>query len=159
MTQCVIIDGYSLGLRDIEAVTLDPSIRAEMASEVRQRVFAAREFIEAKVSAGERVYGVTMGFGRLADVAIAPEERVALEHNLVRSHASGMGNPFSAEVVRAIIVLRANALASGVSGCRVDVIDALLGLLNAGIHPRVFTDHAAAGRVESGLRRLRFDAG
>ena len=113
MTQRVIIDGYSLGLRDIEAVALDPSIRVEMAPEARQRVSASRDFIEAKVSAGERVYGVTTGFGRLADVAIAPEERGALQHNLVRSHASGMGDPFPSEVVRAIILLRANALARG----------------------------------------------
>lgn len=137
MTQRVVIDGYSLGLGDIEAVALDPSIHVEMAAEARQRVSSSRDFIEAKVRAGERVYGVTTGFGRLADVAIAPDERAALQHNLVRSHASGMGDPFPAEVVRAIMLLRANALARGVSGCRVDVIDALLGLLNAGIHPRV----------------------
>ena len=137
MTRVVTIDGRSLSLEEIEAVAHDRSIRVEMSDEAAERVSASRDFIESKVRSGERVYGVTTGFGRLADVAIAPEQRTALQHNLVRSHASGMGDPFPSEVVRSIILLRANALARGVSGCREEVVHALLGLLNAGIHPRV----------------------
>lgn len=137
MTRVVTIDGESLTLHEIEAVARDPSIRVELSDSARRRVAASRAFIESKVSSGERVYGVTTGFGRLADVAIAPEERTTLQHNLVRSHASGMGEAFPSDVVRSVILLRANALARGVSGCRERVVDALLGLLNAGIHPRV----------------------
>jgi histidine ammonia-lyase len=83
------------------------------------------------------VYGVTTGFGRLADVAIPPEDRTALQHNLVRSHASGVGAPMDRTAVRALMLLRANALARGHSGCRVVLVERLLALLNAGIHPRV----------------------
>lgn len=137
MSRRVMIDGRSLSLEDVEAVARDPSVRVELSDEARARIMKSRDFIEAKVGAGERVYGVTTGFGRLADVAIEPGERTALQHNLVRSHASGMGDPLSRASVRAIIVLRANALARGVSGCRVCVVEALIGLLNAGIHPRV----------------------
>ena len=137
MSPTIMIDGHSLSLHEVEAVARDMSLHVVIAPDARDRVTVAREFIEAKAATGERVYGVTTGFGRLADVAIAPHERTTLHHNLVRSHASGMGEPFPREVVRTIILLRANALARGVSGCRVDVIEALLGLLNAGIHPRV----------------------
>lgn len=137
MTDLVSIDGRSLSLEDVERVAVDTGVRVRLSDEARERVIASREVIERKVAAGERVYGVTTGFGRLADVAIAPEERKALQRNLVRSHASGMGDPLPREVVRTIMLLRANALARGVSGCRPDVIEALLALLDAGIHPRV----------------------
>lgn len=137
MTRLVSLDGHGLTLEEIEAVARETAIRVVLSDEARERVRASREVIESKVRAGERVYGVTTGFGRLADVAIAPDERTALQHNLVRSHASGMGAPLPRETVRSIMLLRANALARGVSGCRDVVIDALLALLNAGIHPVV----------------------
>jgi histidine ammonia-lyase len=137
MTIPLFLDGRSLTLEDVEAVALGRAPCVGLAPDARSAVAASRAFIEAKVARGERVYGVTTGFGRLADVVIAPEERTQLQHNLVRSHASGMGEPLDAPAVRAIMLLRANALARGHSGCRVEVVERLLELLNHRIHPLV----------------------
>lgn len=133
----VVVDGLTLALEDVERVARNPATRVTLDGSARARVEESRTFIEEKVASGERVYGVTTGFGRLAEVVIAPEERTDLQHNLVRSHASGMGEPLDRAAVRAIMVLRANALARGYSGCRVAVVERLLDLLNHGIHPRV----------------------
>ena len=133
----VVLDGLTLTLEDVERVALDLSVRVRLSDEAAERMVASRNFIEELVDAGEPVYGVTTGFGRLADVAVAPDEREALQRNLVRSHASGVGSPMDRASVRALMLLRANALARGNSGCRVLVVEQLLELLNAGIHPRV----------------------
>jgi histidine ammonia-lyase len=133
----VVLDGRTLSLEDVERVAVDPSVRVSLAAEARARIGASRALIEQQVGSGERVYGVTTGFGRLANVMIPPERRTELQHNLVRSHASGMGDPLSAPEVRALMLLRANALARGYSGCRVAVVERLVALLNHGIHPRV----------------------
>ncbi len=131
------LDGRTLALEDVLRVADDPELRVALDANAIERMRASRAFIEERVLSGEPVYGVTTGFGRLADVTIAPDERTALQHNLVRSHASGMGTPLSRRAVRAIMLLRSNALARGSSGCRVEVVERLLTLLNAGIHPRV----------------------
>ena len=133
----VVLDGLSLRLEDVERVALDPSIRVRLSDEAAERMLASQKFIEELVDAGGPVYGVTTGFGRLADIAVAPDEREALQRNLVRSHASGVGSPMDRASVRTLMLLRANALARGNSGCRVLVVEQLLELLNAGIHPRV----------------------
>ncbi|MDP2958396.1 MAG: histidine ammonia-lyase [Longimicrobiales bacterium] len=137
MSARVLLDGHSLSLQAVETVSRDLSVQVGLSDTARTAVAASRAFIVAKVAKGERVYGVTTGFGRLADVVIAPEERAALQHNLVRSHASGVGEPLDAAAVRAIVLLRANALARGCSGCRVELVERLLDLLNHGVHPRV----------------------
>ena len=131
------LDGRSLRLEDIENVAFGADIVVQLDEDAKVRMRESRALIEELVLAGEPVYGVTTGFGRLADVTIAPENREALQHNLVRSHASGMGDPLDSSAVRALMLLRANALSRGHSGCRVEVVELLLGLLNAGIHPRV----------------------
>lgn len=133
----VRVDGRSLTLEQVHRVATDLATSVALEDHARQRIGASRAFIESKVASGERVYGVTTGFGRLADVTIAEEERTALQHNLVRSHASGVGAPLDRAEVRALMLLRANALALGVSGCRVDVVERILDFLNHGIHPRV----------------------
>ena len=133
----MLLDGLTLRLEDVERAARDLDTRVDVAPQAEQRMRRSRDFIEERVATGEPVYGVTTGFGRLAEVTIAPDQRAALQHNLVRSHASGMGDPLDRTAVRAIMLLRANALARGHSGCRVEVVRALLGLLNAGIHPRV----------------------
>jgi histidine ammonia-lyase len=137
MSAPVRLDGRGLTLEQIEGVARDPHIRVELSDDARTRVEASRAFIEAKVASGERVYGVTTGFGRLAEVVIEPDQRTELQHNLVRSHAAGVGDPLDRPAVRALMLLRANALARGNSGCRVEVVERLLALLNHGIHPRV----------------------
>ncbi|MGI8871689.1 MAG: histidine ammonia-lyase [Candidatus Limnocylindria bacterium] len=106
-----------------------------VAEEARTRMRASRLTIERLVADGATVYGVTTGFGDLADVRIEPDHSVALQRNLVRSHAAGVGPPLPPDVVRAMLLLRANTLAVGLSGVRTSVADQLCALLNARIHP------------------------
>src|SRR5690606_15047314 len=113
----------------VPAPRLDPAARAEMAR--------ARAVVERAVAGGASVYGVTTGFGRLADRVVSPAERADLQHNLVRSHAAGVGRRLDAPAVRALMLLRANALARGRSGCRPELVERLLALLARGIHPVV----------------------
>ena len=96
---------------------------------------ASRAVIERLVAQGETVYGVTTGFGDLANVRIEPDQVLALQRNLVRSHTAGVGEPLPVDVVRAMLLLRANALAIGLSGVRPDLAELLCGMLNAGVHP------------------------
>jgi histidine ammonia-lyase len=109
----------------------------ELAPDAAERMRASRGVIERLVDEGAIVYGVTTGFGDLANVRIEPARTAELQVNLVRSHAAGVGEPLPDEVVRAMLVLRANALAVGMSGVRVEVVELLAALLNAAIHPVV----------------------
>ena len=95
--------------------------------DARARIVASREYIERLVAEGRTVYGVTTGFGKLANVRIAPADVQQLQRNLVRSHAMGVGEPLSQEVVRAMLLLRAQSLSLGYSGIRVEVIELLIG--------------------------------
>jgi histidine ammonia-lyase len=130
------LTGHDLSLEALEAAAVD-RVPVSLAESSRSGVRRARDFIEELLARGERIYGVTTGFGRLADVVISPEEQGQLQRNLVRSHASGVGEPMGTEEVRAIMILRANALARGNSGCREEVIDLMLTLLNQAVHPLV----------------------
>jgi histidine ammonia-lyase len=100
-------------------------------------VAAARAVSRGAADRGERIYGVTTGFGDLASVSIRPEDTGRLQENLLVSHAAGVGPAFPVEVVRAMLLLRANTLALGHSGCRPLVVDRLLAFLAAGLHPVV----------------------
>jgi histidine ammonia-lyase len=115
--------------RGRRAVELDPA--------AADRMRASRSVIDRLVAEGATVYGVTTGFGDLADVRIEPSQTIDLQRNLVRSHAAGVGDPLDDEVVRAMLLLRANALAVGMSGVRVEVVELLLGMLNRAVHPVV----------------------
>jgi histidine ammonia-lyase len=101
----------------------------------RQRAAAARAFLEEQV--GDHTYGVNTGFGRFVSQSIPPEQAADLQLRLLRSHACGVGDPYPDEVVRAAMLLRANALAKGFSGVRVETIELLLDVLRAGIVPHV----------------------
>jgi histidine ammonia-lyase len=133
----VEITGATLTPEDVWRVAHDPGVRVALSPLARQAVERARSVVEAAVERGDRIYGVTTGFGRLAEVVISPGERRNLQANLVRSHASGVGEALPEEVVRAILLLRANALARGHSGCRPEVVERLVDLLNRGLHPVV----------------------
>lgn len=130
----VILDGRSLTLEDLELVARHGA-RATLDGEARTRVAERRRGIEERIAGGEIIYGVNTGFGRLADVHIPPDQLAQLQRNLLRSHACGVGEPFAEDVVRAIMLLRANVLAGGYAGVRPEVVDSLLDLLNAGVHP------------------------
>ena len=132
----ITIDGHSLTLGQVEAVALD-RVPVRLGDEAGGRVRTSRALLEGLVEGGGPVYGVNTGFGRLADVRIPRDEQRALQRNMVRSHAAGVGAPLPAGEVRAIMVLRANTLARGHSGCRPVVVERLIELLNEGVHPLV----------------------
>jgi histidine ammonia-lyase len=130
----VILDGQSLTLAEIEAVSLAVCPVA-VAPTALARMAASRDLIERILAAGETVYGVNTGFGKLSDVRIPPEKLAQLQFNLVRSHAGGVGQPLSEAESRAMLLLRANVLAKGFSGCRPALVELLVAMLNAGVHP------------------------
>jgi histidine ammonia-lyase len=130
----VILDGQSLTLAEIEAVSV-ANARVEIAPGARARMAASRATVEEILAAGQTVYGVNTGFGKLSDVRIPPESLAQLQTNLVRSHSAGVGNPLSEAESRAMLLLRANVLAKGFSGNRPELVDLLVGMLNAGVHP------------------------
>jgi histidine ammonia-lyase len=135
MAEQLEIDGWSLTLADIERVagTASPAVR--LAAGARAQVEASRAVVDRAISQKRVVYGITTGFGALADIVIPPHRIRELQSNLIRSHAAGVGAPLPAAEVRATLLLRANVLAAGCSGVRPSVIELLLALLNERIHP------------------------
>src|SRR6185369_9758270 len=99
------------------------------------RIRASRAVVDEICKSGVPTYGINTGFGRLSDVHVPPEGLRALQLNLVRSHACGVGPLLSDPEVRAMMLLRANVLAVGHSGARLEVVQTVLDMLNAGIHP------------------------
>ena len=136
MTDIVVLTGADLTVSDVEAVAREGATVA-LDDDARARMQEARDVIESLVAEGAVVYGVTTGFGDLASTVIDPSQAGQLQQNLLMSHAAGVGAPFPQEVVRAMLLLRANTLALGHSGCRPLLVDRLLAFLAAGIHPVV----------------------
>lgn len=112
-------------------------IPVKLAGEALRKIRGSRALVERLVAGNETVYGLTTGFGKLANIRIAPHDLQALQRNLLLSHAFGVGDPLSTEVVRAMLLLRAQSLALGFSGVRPEVIELLLACLNCGVHPYV----------------------
>lgn len=125
-----------LQMRDVVDVARD-GYGVSLSEEAAQRMRKARAIVEDHMRGGKPVYGLNTGFGALAGVAVPDERNVALQHNLVRSHAAGAGDSLPDEVVRAMMLIRAKNLASGYSGVRPEVAEALLALLNCGAIPVV----------------------
>ncbi|MBI3747889.1 MAG: histidine ammonia-lyase [Chloroflexi bacterium] len=123
-------------ITDVEAVARRGA-RAMLDPSARDRMQEARDLVEALVASGAVVYGVTTGFGDLANISIPAADSERLQENVLMSHAAGVGPPFPREVVRAMLLLRANTLSLGHSGCRPLLVDRLLAFLEAGIHPVV----------------------
>jgi histidine ammonia-lyase len=130
----LVLNGSALTLSEIESVAVHYR-RVAMAQEALVRVAQSRQVIEAILETGQTVYGVNTGFGKLADVRIPAEHLVRLQTNLVRSHACGLGEPLSEPESRAMLLLRANVLAKGFSGIRVELLELLAAMLNSGVHP------------------------
>jgi histidine ammonia-lyase len=132
----VFLDGASLTLDALVAVSRRDA-RVALTPEARARVHAARAVVERRAERDEPAYGINTGFGSLSDVRIPRESLAQLQVNLVRSHAAGVGDPLPVDAVRATMLLRANVLAKGYSGIRVETLERLLDLLNARVHPRI----------------------
>jgi histidine ammonia-lyase len=130
----VVLDGRPLTLAEIEAVSL-AARSVSISSAALDRVAAGRALIERILAAGETVYGVNTGFGKLSDVRIPADKLMQLQTNLVRSHSCGVGQPLAEPEVRAMLLLRANVLAKGFSGVRPALLELLVAMLDAGVHP------------------------
>jgi histidine ammonia-lyase len=127
--------GEALTLADVAAVATGADVM--FPSEARDRVASARGVVEAAVDSGEVVYGVTTGFGALANVRVDPGRASELQHGIVRSHATAVGPHLSVEEARAMLLLRAHVLALGHSGVRPELIDLMVSMLNVGVIPAV----------------------
>ncbi|NLW20435.1 MAG: histidine ammonia-lyase [Clostridiales bacterium] len=134
MTSGIMIDGHSLTLGQVVQVArgLAPVTIAPQALEAMQ---ASRERVEAIVQKDQPVYGINTGFGSLSTVSISADEANLLQNNLIISHAVGVGSPLPQDVVRGMLLLRANALCQGYSGIRPQLVQTLVDMLNAGVHP------------------------
>ncbi|MCC7126039.1 MAG: histidine ammonia-lyase [Acidobacteria bacterium] len=132
----ILLDGTTLTLEQLVAIA-DRQVDVGLADDARARVIASRRVVDAMASGDAAVYGINTGFGNFAETRIDKADLAALQVNLVRSHAAGVDDPLPPRAVRAMMVLRANVLAKGFSGIRVETLEALLALLNDGIHPRV----------------------
>src|ERR671918_1906656 len=118
--------------------------RVALGEEARERVRSSRGRVEIMIEGALPVYGVTTGFGALANTRITAEKRLELQHSLLRSHAAGMGPFVEPEVVRAMMVIRAHTLAMGFSGVSVELVEALVAMLNEGVIPAV-PEHGSLG--------------
>jgi histidine ammonia-lyase len=132
----VLLDGDTLTLEEVQAVALERA-RAELSPGARERVRRSRALVEARLEDGEPHYGINTGFGTLAEVRIDRADLERLQRNLVLSHAAGVGAPLPLGEARALMLLRANVLAKGVSGIREETLDLLLALLERGVVPVV----------------------
>ena len=132
----VLLDGDTLTLDEVVLIARGGA-RAQLSPAARDRVRRARAVVEAHLEDGRAHYGINTGFGTLAEVRIAREDLGRLQRNLVLSHAAGVGAPLPAAEARALMLLRANVLAKGVSGIREETLDLLLALLDRGVLPVV----------------------
>jgi histidine ammonia-lyase len=130
----IAIDGERLTVDDLYRLVLDGA-EGEIPGAARERMDSSRAVVERLVEAGTAVYGVNTGFGKMASTRISREEIHQLQYNLVRSHACGVGAPLSEHATRAMLALRANAIAKGFSGVRPIVAQTLVAMLNRGVHP------------------------
>ena len=130
----IFIDGNNLTLEEfVEVARMGKEI--ELSQEAIAKVEKARALVDKLVDENKVVYGITTGFGKFSDVVITGEETKTLQRNLIISHACGVGNPLEEEVVRGIMLLRANALSKGFSGIRLSTLNTLVEMLNKKVHP------------------------
>ena len=130
----VVLTGNDLTFAQLYAVGLERA-RVSLSPDAISRMKASRAVDDKLVAEGQTAYGINTGFGKLASVRINSEQVRQLQINLVRSHACGVGSPLSEAETRSMILLRANALAKGLSGVRPVVVETLCAMLNAGVHP------------------------
>ncbi len=132
----IALTGNDLTFEQLHAVVFhyEP---VELHPDAVSRMNASRAVVEKLLASGATAYGINTGFGKLASVRISPEQVQQLQVNLVRSHCCGVGEPLNEPETRAMMLLRANALAKGLSGIRPHVVDTLCKMLNAKIHPLI----------------------
>ena len=130
------LNGRDLTIDHLVAIA-DGREQVTIAGEARSQVQAARRVVDGMADGDIPVYGINTGFGSFAETRIPREDVTQLQVNLLRSHAAGVGEPLSIRAVRAAMALRANVLAKGFSGIRLETLETLVTALNRGVHPRV----------------------
>lgn len=132
----VCLDGSSLTIEDVVAVARHGA-KVELSSQGAINMEISYQMVRTLLEEKKVVYGITTGFGKFSNVVINKDQTEQLQKNLIMSHATGVGNPLPTEVVRGIMLLRANALTKGYSGIRPEVVEVLISMLNKGVHPIV----------------------
>ncbi|MEK6774635.1 MAG: histidine ammonia-lyase [Bdellovibrionota bacterium] len=135
MLSKLVIEGKDLSMKALAEAAQNPETRFELSARSKEEMMKSRKYIEKRIGAGEVMYGVNTGFGAFSSVRISDDEIELLQKNLIRSHSSGVGPAFSKTQSRAMMILRANALARGHSGCRPLVVEKILEFLNHNIVP------------------------
>ncbi|SDI90041.1 histidine ammonia-lyase [Natribacillus halophilus] len=130
----LILDGASLNLEGMKKLLYEKE-RLTVSAHSLEKVEESRKAVEKIVAEGKIVYGINTGFGKFSDVLIEKEDVAELQRNLIHSHACGVGEPFPEVASRAMLILRTNALLKGYSGVRPLLIEKLVDLINAHIHP------------------------
>jgi histidine ammonia-lyase len=130
----VVIDGETLSINDVVSVARNFE-KVELSADAKQKVVKCRKFVESLVASEKVVYGVTTGFGALDNIFISKEQSERLQENLILSHSTGVGDALPEDVVRAVMLLRANSLSKGYSGVRAEIIETLIHMLNSSIYP------------------------
>jgi histidine ammonia-lyase len=132
----IALSGNDLTFEQLYAVASRDE-KVALTGDAVERMKASRAVVDRVVASGATAYGINTGFGKLASVRISTEQVRQLQVNLVRSHASGVGPPLTEPETRAMMLLRANALAKGLSGIRPVVVETLCAMLNGGVHPLI----------------------
>lgn len=135
--ETIYLDGLSLTFEQVQAVAYGGANapRVEISDAAKKLVTRAADAVQTLLSRGTIAYGITTGFGAFKDRIIPPDQVELLQHNILVSHAVGVGNPFDQATTRAIMLIRANTLSRGHSGIRLTTLQLLVDMLNAGIHP------------------------
>lgn len=133
----LILDGQSLTHADLEPYLRGENVEILLSQTARQRVQRARDIVDRAVRDEAVVYGLTTGFGKLRNVAIATKDLAGLQRNLVLSHCCGVGDPIPAHIVRLVLLLRINMLSRGHSGVRLELLESLTEFFHAGFVPYV----------------------
>jgi histidine ammonia-lyase len=135
MSKVLQITGQDVTIDSVWRVAHDRTTRVELSPSAREKMSASRAYIEKRIAGGETIYGLNTGFGAFSNVKISDGEIEQLQKNLIRSHSCGIGEPFTEPETRAIMFLRANCLANGLSGIRPAVVEKILEFLNADVIP------------------------
>jgi histidine ammonia-lyase len=130
----IFVDGEKLTLEQVEEVATKGT-QVKISPSAKKKIAKCRRYVEQVLESGKRVYGINTGFGKLCQMMIDKEYIEKLQENLIKSHAIGFGPVFSKAEVRAIMLLRANVLAKGYSGARLELVQRLIDMLNKKVHP------------------------
>ena len=136
MTTLINLRAGALTLAELRAIYEEPTVLS-LSPEDRARIASASDLVDKIVAAGDAAYGINTGFGLLAQTRIPNDQLALLQRNLLLSHAAGIGSPLPDAVVRLVLALKINALARGYSGITMELLEALLGLLEHEVYPLI----------------------